>query len=121
MSFLRRHKIEPNDENLTLAEQQNALIDWATNADMEPKWRKEIMRKISKMGRVLDGDEYERFITELAELKLGIGVTEDETLEIIRLSKIANAAKENGNESEYISASAEFNDCVERLKAEAEQ
>jgi hypothetical protein len=98
MSFLRRHKIEPNDENLTLAEQQNALIDWATN-----------------------GDEYERFITELAELKLGIGVTEDETLEIIRLSKIANAAKENGNESEYISASAEFNDCVERLKAEAEQ
>jgi hypothetical protein len=93
MSFLRHHNPEPSDKSITLAEQQNALIEWATNIDMEPKWRKEIMRKISKMDRVLEGDEYERFITELAELKLGIGVTEDEALEIMRLSEKANAAQ----------------------------
>jgi hypothetical protein len=120
MSFLRHHNPEPSDKSITLAEQQNALIEWATNIDMEPKWRKEIMRKISKMDRVLEGDEYERFITELAELKLGIGVTEDEALEIMRLSEKANAAKESGNEADYIAARTEFNDYVEELKAEDE-
>ena len=114
-----------DDDTITLAEQQNYFIDWAVNAEMDPKWRREIMRRISKMDRVLIGDEYDNFIRELAELKLGIGITEEEILEIMRLSRDADEARNKmnngGSKEEYRTALDMYNRYVEKLKMEAEQ
>ncbi len=109
-------------EHLSLAEQQNVLIDWASNAEMESKWRKEIMREISKMDKALTDAEWARFIKELAKLKLGVGVTIEEANMIVKLCNRIDEAKismENGgSRAAYEKARADLENYQKKITAE---
>lgn len=109
-------------EHLSLREQQDILIDWASNAEMEPKWRKEIMRKISRMDKHLSDAEFDAFIEELAKLKLGIGVTIEEVEAIVALTDRIKEAKDvmeaGGSRNGYDTAVAALEAYQKKILAE---
>jgi hypothetical protein len=106
------------EKDLILKNQKEALTNWINKStDVEPKWKKEILRRILDLDRVLNKKEMDVFLEELAELKLGIGVTLEETENILRLSNKAKKIKEDGgSENEYQDALKEFNEYVAMLK-----
>ena len=108
------------DNKMTLAEQQNWFIEWASNAEMKPKYRSDVMKKIASMDRALDGEELDAFIQQLAELKLGVAVTDEEILRIVELSNKVDEAKESGDKAAYDKAVTELEDYRDGLIAEAE-
>ena len=103
------------EEDLTLDEQRNRLVNWATYSDMEPKWRREIINKIAKMDKVLSGKEWDNFVEELARLKLGVSVTEEEAATIVELCKKIDKAKEIGDEKEIEKARADMEDYKNKI------
>lgn len=101
-----------DDDKIMLVEQQNRLAEWATRTEMDPEWRKEIINRISKMEKALSGQELDNFTKELAELKLGIGITENEARIVVELSQKIQKAKEKmdagGNRMDYDKARADM-------------
>jgi hypothetical protein len=81
------------ENDLLPPQQKTGLMNWINNTkDVEPKWRKEIIREISGLDTALDEKEMDAFMRKLAKLKLGAGVTFEETKMIYDLTAAANAA-----------------------------
>ncbi len=120
--WFKKTKDSKTEEYFSLAEQQNALIDWASNTDMEPKWRKEILHQISKMDKVLEGKELDYFLEELARMKLGISITDEEIKNIMKLTQNVNKAKDDlengGSQIAYEKAQIRRDKYIEKLKKE---
>lgn len=109
------------EKDFILKNQCQGLMNWVNNdQSIEPKWRKEIIRKISALEKPLNKKEEEDFFKELANLKLGIGVTSEETQMITDLCKKADEAKlemdNGGSKVDYEIAQKKLDDYVEKLK-----
>jgi hypothetical protein len=108
------------ETDIILKSQKEGLTNWINSEkDVEPKWRKEITREISILNKPLSEGEMDSFIEKLTRLKLGVGVTLDETQKIMELSKRANEANEKmkigGDPFEYDRAKKDFDDYVASL------
>jgi hypothetical protein len=110
------------NEDCTLDEQRNSLVEWACNEEMEPEYRRNVMNEISRMKKVLKGEDLSRFIRRLVELKLGIGVTFEETKRILELTKKVDEAearmKNGGDKKEYDMAVVNLQNFMDYLKKE---
>ena len=87
------------EKDLVLKNQKEGMLNWANETKMKPEIRKEIIKKISGLEELLSQTEEQEFLTELAELSLGIGFTEEEIKTIMSLSQKVEEAKikmENG-------------------------
>ncbi|HXL98636.1 MAG TPA: hypothetical protein VN932_01805 [Rhizomicrobium sp.] len=111
------------ESDMILPNQKAGLMNWINGIkDVEPKWRKEIVREISALDKALNESEMEAFMEKLAELKLGVGVTLEEAQMIFDLSKAANEAKKKfetgGSVFEYDLAKKALDEYVVSLKPE---
>lgn len=74
------------ESKLLLKNQQAGMINWAKNVGgISKQTRMDIISKIQRMDKVLDPDG--AFLSDLAERRLGVGVTEDEARAIMDMSR----------------------------------
>lgn len=82
------------ESKLLLKNQQKGMVTWAKSVTgMSTDAKKDIISRIEKMNRVLDPGEKEQFLKDLAETKLGVGVSREEAGNIAKLSKQIEEAK----------------------------
>src|SRR3989344_4917435 len=103
------------ERDVILKNQKEGLMNWINGEeDVQPKWRKEIVRDIEELDRALSAKEMDSFIDNLASLKLGVGVTREEARNITDLCNKANDAKaaieRGGSVADYEKAQKELND-----------
>lgn len=99
--FLKRNKEFVVDENLSLDEFKNRLIEWSDRSEIKPKYRRAIIQRIARIKNIPSGADLERLLTELAELKSGVGITDEEAIVIIELCKKVEVAEKSGNKLSY--------------------
>lgn len=76
------------EEKLLLKNFKKGAIEWAkSTAGLTEERRTDIVNKINNLERVLSPKEGEAFLADLAEQKLGVGVTREEAKTILELSK----------------------------------
>lgn len=79
------------ESKLVLKYQKTGLKNWIEKASgLKPETKRDLISRINRMDKVLDGEEGKMFLEDLAAKKLGIGVSEEEAKEIYDLSKKAN-------------------------------
>lgn len=89
------------ESKLLLKDQQRGLVTWAKKvAGISEPARRDLLSKIQRMDKVLQPDTETSFLSDLAQQKLGVGVTAEEAREIYELSQRAqqklDAWKANG-------------------------
>lgn len=83
------------ESKLLLKDQKRGMVTWAKKvANLKPEVRKDLIARIEKIEKVLDGDSKEKFLEDLAAQKLGTRVSFEEAQNIVRLSKEAETARE---------------------------
>lgn len=76
------------ESKLLLQNQKAGLVAWARSvAGLKPEVRRDLIDRIQKLDRVLDPEEQDQFLADLAEAKLGFGVSKDEASKIVTLTK----------------------------------
>ncbi len=137
-SFLAKYVGEENATNvnslfeskLLLKNQQLGMISWAKRvAGMTPQIRSDIVTRIERMSKILDPQEGEQFLHDLASTKLKMEVTQEEAKNIADLSKAVTTAKsladKNGvfpseeNRLEYGASKVALEEYVNELKLES--
>ena len=85
------HEVNAQFESkLLLKSQQAGLVNWAKKlAGITEPVRKDIIASINKLDRVLQPEDEEGFLADLAAKKLGVSVTADEAKQIFELSQTA--------------------------------
>lgn len=89
------HEINAQFESkMLLADQKKGLVNWAKKVGglTEPA-RRDILSTISKLDKVLQPEDEQSFMEDLAAKKLGVSVTAEEARQIFDLSKTAETAK----------------------------
>ncbi|MCR4307107.1 MAG: hypothetical protein NUV80_00945 [Candidatus Berkelbacteria bacterium] len=73
-------------EQAMLSNQKKALANWITRTiSRSDPIRRDMLKKVEKIQRFLSPDEESGFLKDLAELKLGMNVTEEEAQTILKL------------------------------------
>jgi len=76
------------ESKLILKNQQQGIINWAKSvAGIKPEVKRDLISRVEKMTEVLQPAQMDSFLADLAEKKLGIGVTAEEAKTIAELSK----------------------------------
>ncbi len=66
---------------------QQGLMTWARNiAGMSPQAKRDLVTRVSKMDNILKGQNQQTFLNDLAEQKLGVGVSHTEAQQIADMS-----------------------------------
>lgn len=104
------------EKDFILPKQKEGLLNWINGQpDVEDKWRKEIVREIALLDRVLSDKELDIFLDKLASLKLGVGVTREEAQKITLLCEKANKALAVGDTTAYDKFRKELQDYTTSL------
>lgn len=75
------------ESKLLLKNQKAGYITWAKKVSgISPQAKRDLISRIERMDKVLSPDEEQTFLRDLAEAKLGFGVTEQEAKTIAELS-----------------------------------
>ncbi len=112
------------ESKLLLKNQQQGIINWAKSvAGIKPEVLRDILSKVDRMTEVLQPKELDKFLSDLAEKRLGFGVSVEEAGKIADLAKTVadkKAAMETGGDRlEYGRAKVAFGNFVGDLKNEA--
>lgn len=112
------------ESKLLLKNQQQGIINWAKSVTgIKPEVLRDILSKVDRMTEVLQPKELDKFLSDLAERKLGFGVTVEEAGKIADLAKtVADkkaAIETGGDRMEYGRAKVAFGNYVSDLKNEA--
>ena len=105
---------------------QAGVLRWAKEvAGMKPEVKRDLISRVEKMTKILKPEELKGFYNDLAEKKLGIGVTADEAAKIADLSakvtETKKAAQNGGDRFKYGWAQVEFYNYFNDLKLESEK
>jgi len=106
------------ESKLILKNQQRGLQNWLNKqVDLPEPAKRDLLSRIQKMDQFLSESDSEKFLTDLAEKKLGASVTSEEAN---KLSELAQKVKDRegiltGNDS-YGHARADFDQYLEDLK-----
>lgn len=89
------HEVNAQFESkLLLADQKKGLVNWAKKvAGLTEPVRRDILSTISRLDRVLQPEEEDAFLADLAAKKLGVSVTAEEARNIFNLSQKAEQLK----------------------------
>lgn len=83
------------ESKLLLKDQQRGLINWAKAvAGISDAVRRDLLSKIQKMDKILQPNDADGFLSDLAAKKLGVEVTPEEATQIFEASKAAASAKD---------------------------
>lgn len=113
------------ESKMLLKDQQRGLVNWAQKiAGITEPARRDILATINKLDRVLQPEEEQAFLADLAAKKLGVTVSAEEAKEIFQLSQTAEAARSEmmkdmtnvDNRVAYGRAVMNLTDRVESLK-----
>lgn len=129
------------ESKLLLKNQQLGMINWAEKvAGLKPEVKRTMIEKVNRLTKVLEPEELDMFLDDLAEQKLGIDVTVEEAGRLAQLGKAVEDARtqipeeylsltdeaqidkyfnENKAVQEYGFNLADFKDYVSKLKTEA--
>lgn len=114
------------ESKLLLKNQQQGMITWAKNvAGLKDYARTDLLSKIGRMDKVLDPEDKQAFLKDLASTKLGVDVTQDEAKTIADLSKKVETARESmqsgGNRMEFGRAKVALGNYVNEIKIDAQK
>lgn len=120
------------ESKILLKNQKQGYINWAKNvAGITPATRRDIVKRIENMNKVLDPEDGKQFMEDLTARRLGIDVSEDEAKAIADLSKNVSDAeslkKADGtfpskeDRMKYGYAVEDLTDFVSNLKTETEK
>ncbi len=108
------------ESKLLLKNQQAGLINWAKQVGgLKPKTRSELIDRVNRMQEVLTPENEQAFLADLAEQKLGVGITMAEAEKIATLADKVASTKGVGDRLDYGRARVEFDEYVNDLKVEA--
>lgn len=83
------------ESKLLIQDQKRGIVSWAKKvAGISEPVRRDIIARIEKMDKVLDAQDRESFLEDLASKKLGTDITFDEAKTVADLSKQLTDAKE---------------------------
>lgn len=103
-----------------LKNQQQGMINWAkTVTGIKETTRRELIDKINRLDKVLTPEEESAFLADLAEQRLGVGVSAEEAKRISELAGKVNATKGVGDRMDYGRAQVELSNYVKDLKSDA--
>lgn len=120
------------ESKLLLKNQQQGFVTWARNVSgLSEPVRRDILNRVERMTEVLQPAEMDSFLTDLAEKKLGMGVTFEEAGKITELAHATTEAKSKMNKDftfpsedarlDYGRKLVDFNDYVNDLKTESKK
>lgn len=120
------------ESKLLLKNQRQGYLSWAKKvAGVTPEVRRDLISRISRLDKVLDPDEEKLFLSDLAETRLGFGVTSKEAKQIANMSArvqetAAKQAKDGtfpteGDRLAYGYAKVDMGDYLSDLKLQAEK
>lgn len=114
------------ESKLLLKNQQQGMISWASKvAGLKEDVRRDLIAKIGRMDRILDPEDKQAFLKDLASTKLGVNVTQDEAKTIADLSKkvetTRSAMESGGNRLDFGHAKVELANYVNSLKIKADK
>lgn len=114
------------ESKLLLKDQQAGIIRWAKSVSgLKPEAQRELIARVQKMDKILNPDEEKAFLHDLAEKKLGVGVSSEEARTISELAQKTEQAKQamatGGDRLEYGRAKVAFGNYVSDLKNAAEK
>jgi hypothetical protein len=111
------------ESKLLLKNQQAGLERWKDKVGgISGQTRKDLATKIASMDKVLDPKGNDPFFNDLAQTKLGVGVTQEEAKTIYDLANKAQDAKDNssgalaGVSDEYLKAKTDLNNYINSVK-----
>lgn len=108
------------ENDFILKTQKEGLLNWAKKAEMSEKARNEIIRRISKIEKMITPEEENILLEQFADLKLGISLTEDEENTIWELSRKVDEEKlkmeSDGSVELYEAAKHALDAYIEMLK-----
>ncbi len=111
------------ESKLLLKDQNRGLVTWAKKiAGLSDKTKTDLIDKVNKMDRLLDPNDKKSFLSDLAEKKLGVGVSPDEMQKILDLSKKAEdtlhntSPKMSGVSDDYLKAREDLRDYIASRK-----
>ena len=82
------------ESKMLLKDQQRGLVTWAKKvAGISEATRRDLVAQIGRMDKVLQPQEQQAFLEDLAAKKLGVSVTEQEAREIFQLSQKAEVLR----------------------------
>lgn len=119
------------ESKIILKDQQRGMINWAKEiAGIKPEVQRDILTKVNKLESVLQPEELDMFLEDLAAKRLGVGVSVKEAGEIVRLAGDIAVKKEKmlpdntfpteEDKLAYGYAQVDFIDYVNDLKQKAE-
>lgn len=116
------------ESKILLKNQQQGYLNWAKQVSgIKPEVRRDLIKKIENMQKVLDPEEGKQFMKDLTATRLGIDVTEQEAKNIADLSKVVSeteSLRSSANKTErmkYGYAVEDLTDYVANLKQGAEK
>lgn len=82
-------------EQAMLSNQKKAMANWVKQVTKpkEPA-RRDMMKRVEGLEKALANNEGGRFFADLAEMKLGVAVTEEEATNLLQMAKLARETKE---------------------------
>lgn len=111
------------EQKLLLKDFKRGLVTWAKQiAGLKPEAKRDLVTRIEKMENILSPASEKEFLNDLAEKRLGVGVSLDEAQKILELSNEVKANEsKKGDEDfdtrmEYGRAVVELQDYVNDLK-----
>jgi hypothetical protein len=109
------------ESKLLLENQRKGLETWIRQTTKgKPEVARDLLSRVARMDKVLEPNDPEGFLADLAKQRLGFGVSMEEAGRIAELSKAAADAKtalENGGDRmAYGRAKVEFSNYVSELK-----
>lgn len=120
------------ESKILLKNQQQGYLNWAKNVSgIKPVVRRDLIKKIENMDKILQPEDQAQFMEDLASQRLGVGVTQEEAGTIAKLSKELSEAKGKMNTDgvfdsktdrmKYGYATEDLTDYVSGLKRDAEK
>lgn len=108
------------ESKLILKDQQTGLINWAKKlTGINKDAQRDMITKVERMKEILTPENQDLFLSDLAESRLGFGVTAGEAARIAELSKKITDTKGASDRMEYGRAVVEFSNYVKDLKRQA--
>ena len=93
-----------------LSNRKNALTAWKDSAtSLKEPIRRDLQKRIDRLTKFLDPDEYTEFMDDLVADKLGLRVTEDEAGQIIKYKKVTDEFKAKINPESPIGSQDRMN------------
>lgn len=106
-SFLAKYVGEENakqvnalfERNILLKNQKAGMIAWAKKVGgLTKEVRNDLLTRIERLDKVLDPQQYDKFLEDLAQTRLGLNVSEEEANTIFKLSKQIKEYRQKANE-----------------------